>query len=811
MTTDFETGRSDLEKLIEWYSSNQGNRNEATTRLQLIDRLFFECLGWSRDDVVLEEAHGKEYTDYSFSAPRRILIVEAKREGDYFELPAGKTKLEYSLPALLRDYPNLKAAIEQAAGYCQKRGVPFGVVTNGHQIVAFVANRNDGRPPLEGKALVFPTLDFMLENFLALWQSLSKPGIEQKNIQSKLIGDLQPALPAKLSSTLPFYPGFKSRNIFQTDLQTLSELVIEDLARSNELRKRFLEECYSRSGALSQYALVSKSILQTRYAALFGRETSQAPTTVPAVDKEGISAELLAESLSRRPIILMGDVGVGKTTFIRYLINIEAAPLFENAITIYIDLGSQATLTSDFRKFILDEIERQLRENNAVDIYERNFVRYLYRGDLERFSRGIYSDFRESNPDLYKVKELELLEEKIKNKEEHIKHVIKYVANARKKQVVMFIDNADQRDESTQQQAFLISQEIAERWHPVTVFVALRPETFHRSLQIGALSGYHPKAFTISPPRIDRVIEKRLRFALKITDGEIPLESIVTGIDVRLTNLSKIINAFLQSLNYNDDIAEFIDNIAGGNVRLALELVKDFFGSGHVDTEKIARIYDEEGRYIIPLHEFLRAVIYGDAIYYDPEQSPIANLFDISQLEPKEHFLLPVLISLLVNLSGSDTEQGFVETAVIYQRLQGFGFTPEQIDFAVIRGHRKKLIETAARRIPQPGQEMPSALRVTTVGLYHVSKLCRIFPYIDAVVVDTPIIASDFRAAIRDAHDIETRLDRAKVFCRYLSERWALLRGTGADTLFDWETISKELDIDIEGIRRRFRERRERY
>jgi len=810
MTNDFETGRSKLEELIQWYSSKQGNRNEATTRLQLIDQIFFECLGWSRDDVVLEEAHGKEYSDYAFSAPRRILIVEAKREGDYFELPAGKINLEYSLTSLLRDYPNLKAAIEQAAGYCQKRGVPFGVVTNGHQVVAFLANRNDGLPPLEGKALVFPSLDFMLANFLLLWQSLSKPGIEQKNLQSKLVGDLQPALPARLSFTLPFYPGFKARNIFQTDLQTLSELVIEDLPSSGELRKRFLEECYSQSGALSQYAVVSKSILQTRYAALFGQETSNAPTTVPAVDKEGISAELLAESLSRRPIILIGDVGVGKTTFIRHLMIVEAAPLFENAITIYVDLGSQATLTSDFRNFILDEIERQLRVNHAVDIKERNFVRYLYRSDLEIFARGIFSDLRDSNPDVYKVKELEVLEEKIKNKEEHLKHVINHVAKARKKQVVMFIDNADQRDERTQQQAFLISQEIAERWHPVTVFVALRPETFHRSLQIGALSGYHPKAFTISPPRIDRVIEKRLRFALKITDGEIPLES-VTGIDVRLVNLSKIINVFLRSLDYYDDIAEFIDNIAGGNVRLALDLVKDFFGSGHVDTEKIIRIYDQDGRYIIPLHEFLRAVIYGDAVYYDPEQSPIANLFDISQLDPREHFLLPVLISVLGNLSGSETEQGFVETAVVYQRLQGLGFTPDQIDFAIIRGHRKKLIETAARRIPQRGQEMPSSLRVTTEGLYHISRLCQFFPYIDAVVVDTPILISDFRAAIQDAHDIEMRLDRGKTFCRYLSEQWSLLSGTGAATLFDWDTMSKELDIDLERIRRRYRERRERH
>ena len=83
-----------------------------------------------------------------------------------------------------------------------------------------------------------------------------------------------PELPAKLSATLTIYPGVKSRNIFQNELQILSELIIEDILRSNELREQFLRDCYSQSGALSQYALVSKTILQARYAALFAPEVA---------------------------------------------------------------------------------------------------------------------------------------------------------------------------------------------------------------------------------------------------------------------------------------------------------------------------------------------------------------------------------------------------------------------------------------------------------------------------------------------------------------------------------------------------------
>jgi hypothetical protein len=724
-----------------------------------------------------------------------------KKRRDYFEVPAEKDRLEYSLSALMRDYSHLKAAIVQATGYCQSRGIPFGVVSNGHQIVAFVATRSDGLPPFEGKALVFPSLDFMLSHFLDLWQALSKTAVEQKKLYARLIGDILPELPTKLSSNITVYPGVVNRNVFQTDLQIISELVIEDITRSHELEANFLEECYSQSGALSQFALISKSILQARYAALYESDTL-GPTPVPAVNKEGISPELFAESLSRRPILLIGDVGVGKTTFIRHLIKIDAVQVFQNAISLYIDLGSQATLSMDLRIFVPDEITKQLREDHGVDIEERNFVRGVYHGQLERFSSGIYSDLRESDPALFRQKEIGFLEQKLNNREEFLQNALEHIARGRRKQIIVFLDNADQRSDDIQQQAFLIAQELAAHW-PAAVFVALRPETYFRSMKVGALSGYHPKAFTISPPRIVFVIEKRLDFALKITSGEIPLQVMDVPVQVQLSKLDSIIRIFLDSLSFYKTLGEFIDNIAGGNVRLALDLIKGFFGSGHVDTQKIIDKYDESGSYYVPLHEFLRAVIFGDAKYYEPDRSPIANLFDVSHVDPKEHFLLPLLIGLLASVNNPSVEDGFVETSKVYEHLQALGFTPEQIDAAIIRGHNKKLIETGARRIPQPGQTMPQTLRATTVGLYHISRLCHQFSYIDAIIVDTPVFDPMVRSLIHNVSYIDQRIERADIFRQYLDDQWSRLSNTPAAATYDWSAASASLKKDIEHVKSR--------
>src|ERR1017187_6767466 len=304
---DYETCQQNVANLAVWYAANSGARNEATTRLHLIDTLLFDCLGWTREYVIAEERFDNQYTDYTFVFPRRMLIIEAKKEGIYFDLPVGHDRLEYSISSLFRTSPPLKLAMEQVGGYCQRRGVPFAAVTNGHQLAAFIGSRNDGLSPYDGIALVFPSLEFMSTRFIELWNTISRPAIENQTIRARLLGDVKPKLPPRLAARITAYPGTKGRNPLQASLQDVSELILEDLVSTRELEPTFIRECYCQSGALSQDAQISRSILKTRYAALFDAQ-HPGPALVPATDKHGTSPELLAESLARRPILIIGDV-----------------------------------------------------------------------------------------------------------------------------------------------------------------------------------------------------------------------------------------------------------------------------------------------------------------------------------------------------------------------------------------------------------------------------------------------------------------------------------------------------------------------
>ena len=127
MPADYDKARDNLDALINReVSGEKAHRNEATTRLQLIDVLLFECLGWERSDCIAEDHFEGTFTDYSLGSPHTNLIVEAKKEDIYFEVPAGFNNLTYRIGRFQDDAPDVYQAIVQAMEYCQSRGVPFG-------------------------------------------------------------------------------------------------------------------------------------------------------------------------------------------------------------------------------------------------------------------------------------------------------------------------------------------------------------------------------------------------------------------------------------------------------------------------------------------------------------------------------------------------------------------------------------------------------------------------------------------------------------------------------------------------------------
>ncbi|MCI0558305.1 MAG: hypothetical protein MN733_07395, partial [Nitrososphaera sp.] len=338
---------------------------------------------------------------------------------------------------------------------------------------------------------------------------------------------------------------------------------------------------------------------------------------------------------------------------------------------------------------------------------------------------------------------------------------------------------ADQRRDEVQQDAFLIAQELAKEWTS-HVFISLRPGTFYRSRATGVLAAYPHRVFTISPPRMDDFLEKRLTYALDMAEGRLPVERL-SGIRLNIASVGFVIRALLHSLKHNDDLHEFLANITGGNVRELLQFVTSFIGSPNVDADKIVSIMKQrKGRYRIPLHEFSKAALLGDYSHYQSESSIAMNVFDTRRSDPREHFLVLLIMAFLDHQGQHRDRSGFAPLDVIVSEMQRHGFAIDQVEDAVRRTTNKRLIETPHRAVFDDELQMHFAslhekYRLTARGAYHLRRWVPSFAYLDAMAFDTPIYDEGFRERAMvelESFDIRTRYARALDFRTYLQARW---------------------------------------
>jgi hypothetical protein len=192
----------------------------------------------------------------------------------------------------------------------------------------------------------------------------------------------------------------------------------------------------------------------------------------------------------------------------------------------------------------------------------------------------------------------------------------------------------------------------------------------------------------------------------------------------------------------------------------------------------------------------MRAVIYGDFEHYDPSASPIANIFDISSPDGREHFLLPNILAF-VDRAGRSEQEGFVEAERVHDFCQSLGFFPSQIDTALKRAVAARLLDVS----PLYSEDPPVAFRITTAGSYTYRELPHYFSYLDAVTVDTPIVDRDLRGSITDSQLLNDRLKRGEIFRRYLDTQHCAL--SGKPFAFDWPTASEMLAGEITRINQR--------
>lgn len=542
---------------------------------------------------------------------------------------------------------------------------------------------------------------------------------------------------------------------------------------------------------------MSKEILRSRYASVKNKVGQTESVNPRKGQPSRLSNDLLSAALVRRPLILLGDVGVGKTIFLKHFFRVEALEVLNDSVIFYIDFLKQSSLLEDIRSFLVSTVEEILAEKHDLDVRQGGFVRGVYNKEINQFKRSIYAPLRTTDPTEYKKHELAMLSEHLRDRLKHVQRSLEHLRGTRGLQFILILDNIDHHESKFQERVFVIGQSLAETW-PVAVFMSLRPDTFYNSRKSGSVAAYQPRVFVVEPPRVDEVILKRLRFAKKKLEQTGRLDSFPPGLAIDSAKLMAYLDVLIEAFRSNDQLKELVDNLSSGNVRQALDFISNFVGSGYVSTTRILEVHSQGGLYTLPLHEFIRAMLYQEYAHYDPRASAVVNMFDIATSDGREHFALAILLAAC-EARGESLRDGYVEESLLYEHLQELGYSIEQIEFHVNRGLERKLL--------RPSGTAPTlrSLRVTAAGSYMHKRMVGVFTYVDAMIVDTPIVNPAVRSQIQSAATIQDRLSRAETFCQYLDDQWIF--GDGRTT-FSWPLRSANLRRDMEDTAARAERRR---
>ena len=776
-------GQRILEHIIKELPSNSPHWNEAQNRFQFVDRFLTECLGWDRLDIEVEkfdELGGK--ADYILGRPPKA-VLEAKRESKLFDVPPiGNPTIVRKIAPILRSSKSFDEAVRQVIPYCAIHGAQIAVVCNGPQTAIFQAII-PGQSPLEGECFFFDGIDSYVKNFPLLWRLLSPEGITENRAYRDLSLYRNPRIPSKACTSIPEPYKYRYRNDFQENLRSLSSLLLEEIEDNPTLKVSFYEECYVPIEANNRHLLLSKNIIAARYKRV--GEDGVVPNALEAITVGDTAGDLkfndptIIRSIGSRPVVVIGDVGVGKTSFFENLFyNLESA---EKASTyfIHINLGIKANLSTSIKSYILSEIPSVLKNKYGVDINSAEFANAIYHKDLIDFDNSVKGALKGIDNIAYQRERIAFLSDKIDTHDKHLQASLGHLARGRNKQIILVLDNADQRTFEVQQETFLIAQELAASRN-LLVFVALRPSTFYLSKTTGALSAYQNKILTIAPPPADEVVQKRLVFAIRVAEGKVaPAE--LSGIRLHSGSVVSFLNATLRSIRTSESIRQFLSNITGGNTRAVIELITGFFGSPNVDSQKIVRIEEKTGNYNIPLHEFTKHALLGEYAYFNSQSSLVAcNIFDVSAADPREHFLASLIVAFLNSGSGVLDNDGFVNGQELMEEMLLHGFVADQIRHGLRRLATKRLIETphAHYRELQVEDDNPPEyfhFRATTVGVYHVRFWTGSFAFLDAVSTDTPIfdpVSRNEISRLASSFEINDRYQKADSFRKYLETQW---------------------------------------
>ena len=764
--------------------------NESDTRSKVIDSILINILGWTEDDIKREEHSEAGFYDYRVSAPGFAFIVEAKRNFKGLTLPTKATTV--SLQSLLTGN---REVIEQIRGYIGDQGLTYGVITNGHQFILARFYNQDGTSWKKNSALVFDGLDMIRDRFIDFYNNLSKTAvIENGGFEF----DSGKHLETGRSLIADSYDRTKevTRNTISSKLASIIDSIFGDIfTDALENDEEFLRECFVENNESQK----NREELER----LFGDYAPKLEKVVPAQNVDSIHEQVIEDidgwgsltgDRAPSPVIFIGSKGVGKTTFINYLIKHKfQSKLNDRNLFVYLDFRKYFEDVEQFDAALISQqvIDSLLDQFASLEIGTFKTLSMIYKREIAYYESNIWKGIS-SGSQSHTEKLQQFFKEKLSDSLVHLEKVSLYLLYNQRRRLVIVLDNCDQFDESIQKKVFMFGHSL-QRKAKCGVIVSLREGYYYRWQVQPPFDAYVSNVYHISAPPYGFVLQKRITYTLnklnqkkRIIKGDIN-----TGTHVSI-NVDKIIQ-FLESLNQslfhadNDEIVKFLKFTTYPNIREGLTVFKSYLTSGHTNVEEIV-LRDGAAKRgskanLIPFHEFVKAVALQSKYHYNHEVSLVKNVFYPDEGNDNHFVKIRIMQYLIDRQRAEAPENRFEESRRMTQDLAELGYRVRDIRSSIDTLFRWGMIDTKDLLSDidwMKAMEQEALIGITPKGYYYFNDFIWRFTYIDLVLQDTPIYSEEQYKAIknifpaadeRGKRPLDRRLQTSQAFIEYLISR----------------------------------------
>lgn len=739
-----------------WTSSLADVETEQDTRFQIIDLILTDVLGWNRNEIKTEKHTKAGYVDYLLCAEgRNQLVVEAKKVSRLL-IDTRNPKMNY----YQIDGAALKSAqdgIEQAKNYCLQSWVSFAALTTGVEWIGFIAVRTDGLPPGNGKAVVFPSLEAISDNFAAFFDLFSKDGVINELNKVRL----NEAEGLKVNYQERLYQIVEKNQIklltkskFASDMDQIFREFFSSISGDNDpemLMHCFVETKESRETDSSLQRITRNLLDQIEVVSSQKGEELQEQIRYAVQTQRG------------EFVLIIGNKGAGKSTFIDRFFNLVLEKeLRRQCLVVRVDLADSSGDISSIAPWLVDAIKTKLETamfTNSTPSFEE--LQGVFYSEYQRWKHGEYKYLYEKDKNDFKIRFGEHLKKLINEyPEKYINSLLENAVTARSLMPCLVFDNTDHFPQAFQEQVFQFAQSI----HRSVFSFIICPITDRTIWQLskeGPFQSYPTRSFFLPIPSTKEILNKRIMFINQKLDeekeeGEYFLRK---GIRLKITDIKAFATCIENILVNTDYVSRMVGWLSNHDIRRSLRISQRIVTSPFIGLEDLVKTYLSEKNLFVKPYQIKKALVLGNYNHFNSSDSEfVLNVFAIKPDQVTSPLLKLSILRLLIDKDNQckDLDEAYMSVREIISY-----FEPTGVVRSLVRAHLQELLEF---RLIQPydptDHQIQEGLRlkVSHSGRIHTEFSLGDDSYVSYMALITPMRSYDIVNEIRQM--MKSKLER---------------------------------------------------